>query len=272
MCLTKKYKMKKIFNIVIWILLVSGLVVSLAFVEIEQKKMKCSSLQIEVNHEDGNYFVESDDVKNIIFNTGDSIINQPLGDIKISYLEKLIDNHSAVANAQVYKTIGGQVKVRVKQRFPIIRIFNARNESFYIDQDGYFMPLASNYTSRVLIANGRIYAGSEMFNKINVYDLMKVDSISKKTIVDDLFLLAKYISADEWRKAQFQQVFIDENGEFELIPRVGNHRILIGDITDIEEKIEKLKVFYLEGLSKTGWNEYQTINLKFKNQVVCTKI
>ena len=264
--------MKKILNIVIWIFLVSGLVVSLAFVEIEQKKMKCSSLQIEINHEDGNYFVEAEDVKSIIFNTGDSVKNQALGDIKIAYLEKIIDNHASVANAQVFKTIDGQVKVRVKQRFPILRVFNARDESFYIDQEGYFMPLSSNYTSRVLVANGRIYAGTEMLNKINVHDLMRVDSIAKKTIVDDLFILAKYISADEWRKAQFQQIYIDENGEFELIPRVGNHRILIGDITDIEEKIEKLKTFYIEGLSKTGWNEYHTINLKFKNQVVCTKI
>lgn len=262
--------MKKIFNIILWVLLVSGLVVSLAFVEIEQKNMKCNSLEIEVNHEDGNYFVESDDVKNIIFNTGDSVKNQALGDIKIPYLEKLITNDPSVSNAQVYKTINGEVKVRVKQRFPILRIFNARNESFYIDQDGYFMPLSAKYTARVLVANGRIYAGTEMMNN-NIHDMMMIDSIAQKTIVDDLYLLAKFITEDEWRKAQFQQIYIDEKGEFELIPRVGNHRILIGDVSDMEEKIEKLKVFYKEGLSKTGWNEYQTINLKFKNQVVCTK-
>ena len=47
----------------------------------------------------------------------------------------------------------------------------------------------------------------------------------------------------------------------------------IDDLTEAyEEKFEKLKMFYTEGLNKTdGWNKYSTINIKYKNQVVCTK-
>jgi cell division protein FtsQ len=38
------------------------------------------------------------------------------------------------------------------------------------------------------------------------------------------------------------------------------------------EKFEKLHTFYLQGLNTTGsWNKYSVINLKFKNQIVCTK-
>jgi cell division protein FtsQ len=47
---------------------------------------------------------------------------------------------------------------------------------------------------------------------------------------------------------------------------------VFGDAKDFEEKFEKLKTFYTEGLNKTdGWNKYSTINIKYKNQVVCTK-
>jgi len=60
-------------------------------------------------------------------------------------------------------------------------------------------------------------------------------------------------------------------GEIELISRVGNQPVLFGDINDMEEKFDKLLLFYKEGLSKTGWNQYKTINLTYKDQVVCTK-
>lgn len=264
--------MKRIVNIAIWVIMVFGLIAMLAFVEVEQGTLKCSSLHIDINHDDGNYFVEKSDVESIIYNTGDSVINQPISKIKIDYLEKLINNHPAIADAQVYKSIDGQLHVKVQQRFPIVRVFNAKNESYYIDQQGGFMPLSDKYAARVIVANGHIFAGSEMFNKINVTDLMRADSVAKKTNIDDVYLLAKYINDDNWRKAQFQQIYIDERGDIELIPNVGDHRIILGDLSDLDEKMEKLKVFYLEGLSKTGWNEYKTINLKYKNQVVCTKI
>ena len=67
------------------------------------------------------------------------------------------------------------------------------------------------------------------------------------------------------------QIYVDEKNNVELIPRVGNHNIILGDASDLENKLEKLMIFYKKGLSKTGWNEYSTINLKYKNQIVCTK-
>lgn len=263
--------MKKFLNISLWVLLIAGLVVSVAFVGIEQNSLKCSDLLVKVDYSEENYFVDEDDIKAMIYNTGDSIEGQPMESIQVPVLEKLINNHPSVADAQVYKTINGEVKVKVKQRKPLIRIYNNQNESFYIDEDGHFMPLSTKYTARVLIANGNIKVSSAILANWNIEKIMRFDSLAAKTIIDDLFKLAKFINEDTWRKAQFQQVYVDENGEIELIPRVGNHRILIGDISDIEEKINRLMIFYKEGLSKTGWNEYQQINLKFKDQVVCTK-
>jgi len=83
--------------------------------------------------------------------------------------------------------------------------------------------------------------------------------------------LAKFVDQSEFWKAQLVQIYVNEDNEIELIPRVGSHRILIGDVENLEEKFNKLMLFYEKGLSKTGWNEYSIINLKFKDQVVCTK-
>ena len=73
-------------------------------------------------------------------------------------------------------------------------------------------------------------------------------------------------------KAQIEQVYVDKTGEFELFPRVGNHIIVFGNAEDIDKKFERLLIFYRNGLSKTGWNKYNVINIKYENQVVCSKI
>ena len=84
--------------------------------------------------------------------------------------------------------------------------------------------------------------------------------------------MATYIDADPFWKSQVQQVFINDDKEMELVPMVGNQKIIFGDTTCMDEKFKKLLIFYSQGLNTTGWwNKYATINLKFKNQIVCTK-
>jgi len=52
---------------------------------------------------------------------------------------------------------------------------------------------------------------------------------------------------------------------------VGAHIIEFGDINAHEEKFDKLYALYSQGLKREGWNKYIRINLKYKEQVVCTK-
>ncbi|MDR1436585.1 MAG: cell division protein FtsQ, partial [Candidatus Symbiothrix sp.] len=67
------------------------------------------------------------------------------------------------------------------------------------------------------------------------------------------------------------QIYVAPNKDIELTPRVGNHQIILGKLEDCEEHLEKLKVFYEKILNKVGWNKYSKINLKYKNQIVCTR-
>jgi cell division protein FtsQ len=86
-----------------------------------------------------------------------------------------------------------------------------------------------------------------------------------------IFLLARLIQADKFLEAQTEQIFINEHHEIELVPKIGNQLILLGNSNRMEEKLRKLKAFYTEGIRYNGWETYQSINLKYKNQIVCTK-
>jgi cell division protein FtsQ len=82
--------------------------------------------------------------------------------------------------------------------------------------------------------------------------------------------LSQYIDKNDFLKAQIEQIYLNDEKEFELIPKIGNNTILFGDTEDMKEKFEKLIVFYRKGLNTIGWNKYKFINLKFKNQIVCS--
>ena len=138
----------------------------------------------------------------------------------------------------------------VTQKEPLVRVQNKWGKSYYLDIEGKPFPLSRSYTQRLMVANG------------NIIDSVDVAVVSK---------VAKYIHQNEFWNAQIMQLHINENKEIELIPRVGNHIILLGSEEEMEAKFEKMMLFYQKGVQQTGWNQYSIINLKYKNQLVCVK-
>jgi cell division protein FtsQ len=101
--------------------------------------------------------------------------------------------------------------------------------------------------------------------------LALADSIYYDSMLTNLYKLTMYIIHDDFLKAQIDQVFVNNAGEFELVPRVGSHVIIFGKAEDMDAKFRKLVAFYKFGLNKIGWNKYTIINIKYKNQVLCSK-
>lgn len=247
-----------------------SVVVLLGFVEKSRNAQFCTSIYIDIDRKSQNFFIDEEDVEAIIHEETNAIVNTPLIDLNSNQMEYQLNNHPAIKNAEVYKNLDGILSIKVAQREPIVRVFSSNGDSFYIDKDGQLMPLSSKYTARVLIANGFIFSPYKTFVGMDFNKGIN-DSIAKKTLIDDVYKYAQFINDHPFWKSQIEQLHVNKEMDIELIPRVGNHRIVFGDATDIENKFEKLIVFYNKGLSKTGWNEYSVINLKYADQVVCTK-
>ncbi len=265
-------KVKKIATMSFLTLCAIGLVLSLGFVNKKQDALRCKSLDIQVDQDDNLFFLDKMDIEKLIKSRGDSIVGEPKSRLNITELEQSLNSHENIANAEASVSIDGRVKVYVTQRKPILRIINEAGDSYYMDDKGNLMPLSDKYTAKVLVANGKIKESYGKYYK-RTMEMIAADSATKaKTLFDELFAMATYIDADEFWKAQVQQIYINEDKDMELIPMVGDQKIIFGDTTKMDEKFKKLLIFYNQGLNKTGWwNNYTTINLKFKNQIVCTK-
>lgn len=244
----------------------------MGFVNKQQDALLCEKLTVNVNQENDLYFLDMYDVIRLIKERGDSIVGQPKSTVNVSAIEKALNSHADISNAEVYMSINGEVKVEVKQRKPIVRVMNLDGDSYYIDDAGTFMPLSSKYTAKVLVASGML---SEPFIKRYTYsiaDIGKDSLLNATSMLDEIYAMANYINADKFWSSQIQQIYINKDRDMEIVPIVGDQKIIFGDTTYMDEKFKKLLTFYQQGLNTTGWwDKYSIINLKFKNQIVCTK-
>jgi len=263
-----KTKAALILQISLWAITIVGIFVLLSFVNKAREQQTFQKPHVIIDYETENRFVDEQDILSQIL-TAEDTTDLLLKNYNVLELEEKLSANSSIKDVQVYKTIDGQLNIEVKQRRPIVRVFS-KNDSYYIDEKGSLMLWTNKYTSRLLVVSGEI---NEPFNKRYQFNYNQLeDTLQAKTLLDDVYKIAKYIDESEFWKAQIEQIHVNKVYDFELVPKVGNHKIVFGGVENLESKFEKLMIFYKKGLSKTGWNEYSEINLKFKNQVVCTKM
>lgn len=265
----KAKSLKKVLNISLIILAVLGLLVSLGFSVRETERITCTGIQVEVDHRQGNFFLTNEDVRRMVLSKGDSLVGRKLSRIPIASYERHLTAHPSVKKAEVFTRLNGTFSVKVQQREPILRVFNVHGESFYVDRDAQLMPTSDNYTARVPVATGFIHDRFSRMSGLCVAQLN--DSVADRSVLDDLYRLSDFIMGDEFWRSQVQQIKVEHDGEFTLIPTVGDHHILLGKLDNMEQKFDKLLLFYRKALNTTGWDQYSHINLKYRNQVICTR-
>ncbi|MBX3162934.1 MAG: hypothetical protein KF900_00505 [Bacteroidetes bacterium] len=268
----KKINYKKIFVSLLWITALAGLTASLGFVSKSENNIIAKSLNISILNNDENLFLDENDVKQFFAERKDNILGKKYRNINITGLEQALNSHPAIENAEVSENINGEIKIDITQRTPVLRVINKDGESYYIDTQTKLMPLSENYSARVLVASGEIFEPYASLYQFSVNQIKQNKTFSEASLLDDLYDVQSYISQDTTLAQLIHQIYVNEERELELFPAIGNHKIIFGEAKHISEKFNKLKLFYTQGLNKSdGWNKYSTINLKYKNLVVCTK-
>ncbi|QKJ28768.1 cell division protein FtsQ [Mucilaginibacter mali] len=242
----------------IWLVSLSGLVVLMSFIEVKKSATVCKDVQIIIP---GNqFFIDKQEVDNILGLNGTSLKGLRISNINIQALENKLRKNPFVESATVYVDMDGVLMVEISQRQPMLRIVNRYDRDFYVDQHGLKIPLSDNFTAKVLVANGYIDEGFAN----------RVDTLMTP-MARNLFKTADFIRRDSLWSAQIAQLYVNEKQEIELIPRVGNQRILLGNADSLEVKFRNLLAFYKQAIPQVGWVAYKAINIKYTNQVIGIK-
>ncbi|MBP6871188.1 MAG: hypothetical protein KBC43_04220 [Bacteroidales bacterium] len=259
--------MKKLLNILFLIFLMAAVIILPAFTDLEHHRNVYREFTVEVLNQTDKSLITTSEIHELVRKNFGEIKGSPVSIIDIDKMEKLVDSNPYVSACEVYKTMDCELILKARVREPLVRIANQQGEQFYLDLNGCAMPLSPAHPSHVTLAGGNI---PERLMSIDKSE-KPLDKFDRSSVLHQIYPVAYAISRDEFLESFIDQIYIHENGEIELVPRVGSQVILFGSGEDAAEKLENLKVFYRKVMRNIDWNTYKTINLKYKNQVVCIK-
>ena len=248
-----KAMVKKVLGIVLLCLTAGGYI---GFVEKQNQAKTFTAVEVDLEAVSGVYFVEEKEILSILSSSfpelkkGLSMQELPLNDIE----DRLLGHpFIRTAEASVYQQ--GILKLNLTQHEPMARIARPESADGYITKEGLLISTSPTYTSRVLIIHGA-YIGSLM-------DQGRLD------VMSELIPLIQFITQDKFWSAQVTELEINGRNDIRIHQQVGNQVIEFGDAKDFESKFNRIAVLYQEILPRKGWDAYQRISVKYKNQIVC---
>jgi len=235
-----------------------GLVVLLVAAIGKKNHENCRDYVITVKGAEHNLFIDENDIKKLLtVATKGKIKGERMSDFNLRKLEQAIRASAWVQKATLYFDNRDVLHITVTEKEPIARIFTTTGKSFYIDSTTKRMPLSDKMSARVPVFTN--FPDKKFLND--------KDSI----LLADVKKTALFILNDSFWMSQTEQIDITKDRYFELVPTVGNHIVKLGDGDGIDKKFQRLFIFYQQVMSKSGFNRYNFVDVRFDGQVIGTK-
>jgi cell division protein FtsQ len=248
----------KILIVTAWMAVASGLTTLLIAANRKEQNHLCKDVRITIKGVGENFYIDKGDIITILKNGSDKkLIGQPLNKMNLARMEKLLEKSSWVADAEMYFDSRDVLHITAIEREPIARIFTTAGTSFYIDSTAKRMPLLQKMSVRVPVVTNFPWS-----KKMNSRD---------RALIKEVRELSMFVNNDPFWNAQVAQIDIVNGKTFEIIPTIGNHVIRIGNTENLNEKFNRLYLFYKKVLSKTGFDHYSMVDVQFADQVVAAQ-
>lgn len=193
--------------------------------------------------------------------TKGDIKGQRKSEFNLPVIEDLLEQSSWVYNADLYFDNNNILHANVTERKPLARVFTNLGASFYIDEAAKQIPLSDKVSLDLPVFTG--------------YPSKKIMNAADSVLIQNVIATASFINGDPFWNAQVAQIDIHNCGAdcwtMSMIPVIGNHKVDLGDGSDIASKFHRLYLFYDQVLKRTGFDKYQKIDVQYNGQVIGVK-
>lgn len=241
--------MKRVISLIVALLLLGYIVFYIITMDNSRQDVVCQQVNIIIKDSADRQYLDEQDLIKLLKKKSLYPVNKPLNEINADSIKRVLMQNDLLSTINVFKTPSGNIKIEVTQKMPILRVFSKKG-NYYIDDKADIMTVNLRQATYLPIASG---------------------NIEKDFAVNELYKFALFLQKHDFWNNQIEQIYVNSDGAVELIPRVGNSRIILGTLEDFQEKMDKLMLFYEQAIPKIGWDKYSIINLRYKNQIVCTK-
>ena len=257
--MAKKKTIIKYIITAIWCCIGATVIVLLVAASSKEDKQKCKGLFVTIKGVSNNFFVDKQDILQSINEYIDgSPVGKPVSILNLRALENDLQKDIWVKKAQLFFDNNTKLQVIITEREPVARVFSTTGTTFYIDSSITMLPLSDKFSARLPVFTG--FPSDKMV-------LRKADS----ALLREVYQVSMAIQQDSFLMAMIDQVDITPQRTFEMMPKIGNTIIAIGDGKDATEKFAKLKLFYKQVIAKAGWNKYSMVDVQYKGQIVAKR-
>jgi cell division protein FtsQ len=254
MAVKRKISIRKILQVFVTAVVTTCCITAMVSASRIEDNKKLKSIVVHIKNDKKYHFIEQQEILDLVVShqqvkLEDALISR----LDVRGMEQIIMADPWVANAQVFVDNESVLQMYVTQRIPIARVFDKSNRTYYLDTTLSIMPISSNY----------IYYATTV---TNVPDLN--NDAASWALRKDIVTLVRTLQADTFWSVQISQIIVDSAGMYELVPVLGDHRIIFGDLTGMRSKLNNLFSFYKNVLNRIGWDKYETLDLRFRGQVV----
>lgn len=210
----------------------------------------CRDIRVTVLDSAMSRFVTAASVRELIC-CAESPLGRKIADIDIHSLEERITRSGAIKKSEIAIDRSGIMYVEILQRQPVLRI-EGPNGSAYMDETGFRFPLSNLFTSYVPVITGDIPEDDERWN-------------------GGIIEMGVYLSAHRFWNEQIEQINVTDSGCMILYTRIADQKIIFGYPEKIDYKLNKLYSYYRNIAPRYGWSLYETVDLRYSDQIVCRK-
>ena len=233
------------------------LFVTIGFSSKRQNKKHINEVVVKIVNQGNNYFIDNLEVLDLInAENTDYVLGLRVEQLNLKELEKRVKKHPFVREVEVFKDLKGNLLVDVIQTRPIARVYDPKGPDYYIGEQGQVLPVTAKHTARVPLV--------EMKDKqiLNAKNLMDTEDGRK------LFDMMTFIDQNKFWNAQVAHLFVDKDFNASMLTQVSRQVVDFGEMTELDKKFRKLKVFYQTILPGEGWNSYDSVSIKYTKQIV----
>lgn len=209
----------------------------------------CTGISIEVEGSPAMDSVIKNGVREELRRYPRQLVGTPLHSLNTADVERYLSKSNNFENVNCMISSRGQLVVSIAPLVPVMRVFYGDN-SYYINKEGKHIVSNAEFFSDVPVVTGRF---------------------SRNFAPKDILPLVNYVAKDPMLSSLVSMISADSKNNLMLIPRIRGHVVNFGDTTRLDEKKRMLALFYRNVMPYKGWEEYDTISVKYRGQIVATR-
>lgn len=254
----KKFSWKKLLLTIMWMAVGAGTLVVLVAAAQNQNGKLCRDVVVTIQGVDGTEYISKKQILQTISGGRPELMKgQLVRTFDLQQMEEKLETNLWIRNAELFFDNNDVLHAEITEREPVARVFRVSGESFYVDDLGEQLPITNDQIARVPVFTSF---------PAETTDARVKDSALQQQVKE----LGHFILKNDFWMAQVDQVNIS-NYEFELVPKLGNHVILFGNGNQVEQKFNRLLLFYKKIMNKTGWNYYSALDVRYDKQLVAVR-